>query len=56
MSEELSVQNGLRQGDALFPMLFNIALEYVERTVIESNTGVIIQENRSNDNGICRDV
>jgi hypothetical protein len=43
--EEYSVENGLRQGDALSPMLFNIVLEYVVRAVIESNTGVKIQEN-----------
>lgn len=29
MSEKVEVKSGLRQGDALSPMLFNIALEWV---------------------------
>lgn len=45
MSEEFHVENGLRQDDALSPMLFVIALESLIRTVLESNTEVKIQEN-----------
>lgn len=45
MSEEFNIDNGLRQGDAPSPMLFNIALKYVVRAVLEFNTGVKIQEN-----------
>jgi hypothetical protein len=29
--EKISIQNGLKQGDALSPLLFNFALEYVFR-------------------------
>lgn len=42
MSEEFNVENRLRQDDALSPIIFNIALEYVVRTVLEFNTGVKI--------------
>lgn len=45
MSEEFNIVNGLRQGDSLSPILLNIALEYVVRSILEFNTGVKIQEN-----------
>jgi hypothetical protein len=33
LSDSLPIQNGLKQGDALSPPLFNFALEYVSREV-----------------------
>jgi len=31
MSDVVSIQNGLKQGDALSPLLFNVSLEYAIR-------------------------
>jgi hypothetical protein len=45
ISGEFSVENDLRQGDTLSPMLFNIALEYMVKAVLESKIEVKIQEN-----------
>jgi hypothetical protein len=36
MSDKFSIQNGLKQGDALSPFLFNSALEYTIRRVQEN--------------------
>jgi hypothetical protein len=33
MSDNFPIQNGLKQGDALMPLLFNFALEYAIRKV-----------------------
>jgi hypothetical protein len=36
LSDNFPIQNGLKQGDALLPLLFNFVLEYVIRKVGET--------------------
>lgn len=44
--KELMVNTRLKQGDALSEMLFNIALKEVIRKVLNSGTGVKLQESK----------
>jgi hypothetical protein len=44
LSDTFPIQNGLKQGDALSPLLYNFSLEYAIRKVGEKHMGMKLNE------------
>ena len=56
MSEAFEVNTGLKQGDALSPMLFNLALEKTIREIQKEPTGITIGERKIQVLGFADDL
>jgi hypothetical protein len=47
LSESFAIQNGVKQGDALSPLLFYFALDYVIRNIQEDQVALKLNEHIS---------
>jgi len=56
MSEAFSVETGLKQGDALSPLLFNIALEKAIRVLQKESRGLNVDEHQIKVLGFADDL